>query len=248
MDIASYRRNMAFSVHFICESFSWYLRWIKYEKTWQRKKVNKNERKSRTYLSNLQRIIYFNAKFFYFLFFSFSNLMVLIYFGVFQHFVAGVLLPKRYSQRFRKVLKKMSVLESLFNQVVSLRACKFIKKESPAQVLSCEFYKIFKNVYFVEHLPTAASELEILVQNEEKSLLISNNEKYKQRQFPFKSVLLIENSLFCYTRKTGFQKFVGFIRPNEDIFTFTWLRIGEWYGWEFAVVLRKLCIRLSKNC
>ena len=31
-------------------------------------------------------------------------------------------------------------------------ACNFVKKESPTQVFSCEFCKIFKNTFFVEHL------------------------------------------------------------------------------------------------
>ena len=31
------------------------------------------------------------------------------------------------------------------------------QKETPVQVFSCEFYKILKNTYFVEHLRTAAS-------------------------------------------------------------------------------------------
>ena len=28
------------------------------------------------------------------------------------------------------------------------KACNFIKKETPAQVFSCEFCEIFKNTYF----------------------------------------------------------------------------------------------------
>ena len=35
---------------------------------------------------------------------------------------------------------------------------KGIKKETPTQVFSCEYCKIFKNSYFKEHLQTAASE------------------------------------------------------------------------------------------
>ena len=31
-------------------------------------------------------------------------------------------------------------------------ACNFIKKETLAQVFSCEFRKIFKSTYFTEHL------------------------------------------------------------------------------------------------
>ena len=30
-------------------------------------------------------------------------------------------------------------------------------KETPTQVFSCEYCKIFKNIYFEEHLPRAAS-------------------------------------------------------------------------------------------
>ena len=36
-------------------------------------------------------------------------------------------------------------------------ACNFIKKEALAQVFSCEFYKIFKNIYLYRTPPVAAS-------------------------------------------------------------------------------------------
>ena len=36
--------------------------------------------------------------------------------------------------------------------VLGLQACNFIKKEALAQVLSCEFYEIFKNTIFIERL------------------------------------------------------------------------------------------------
>ena len=39
------------------------------------------------------------------------------------------------------------------------QACNFIKKETLAQVLSCEFCEISKNTFFTEQLWTAASEL-----------------------------------------------------------------------------------------
>ena len=40
-----------------------------------------------------------------------------------------------------------------FNKVADLRpkACNFIEKEAPAQVLSCEFCEISKNTFFAEH-------------------------------------------------------------------------------------------------
>ena len=38
-----------------------------------------------------------------------------------------------------------------------MQACNFIKKETLAQVLSCEFCEIFKNTFLTEHLWTTAS-------------------------------------------------------------------------------------------
>ena len=37
-------------------------------------------------------------------------------------------------------------------------SCNFSKKDTLTQVFSCEFCKIFKNSFFIEHLFTAASE------------------------------------------------------------------------------------------
>ena len=39
------------------------------------------------------------------------------------------------------------------------QACNFIKKETVAQVFSCEFYEIFKNTFFHRAPPVAASVL-----------------------------------------------------------------------------------------
>ena len=38
------------------------------------------------------------------------------------------------------------------------KACNFIKKETLAQVFSCEFCEISKNTFFTEHLRTTTSE------------------------------------------------------------------------------------------
>ena len=43
------------------------------------------------------------------------------------------------------------------NEVTGLQASNFIKKETVAQVFSCEFCEIFKNAFFTEHLWTTAS-------------------------------------------------------------------------------------------
>ena len=43
------------------------------------------------------------------------------------------------------------------NKVAGLQACNFIKKETHAQVLSCELCEISKNTFFTEHVWTTAS-------------------------------------------------------------------------------------------
>ena len=56
------------------------------------------------------------------------------------------------------------MLGSLFNKVAGLKACNFIK-ETPTQVVFCEYCEIFKNTYFEEHLQMAASEpIKIVIQ------------------------------------------------------------------------------------
>ena len=42
--------------------------------------------------------------------------------------------------------------------LIKLQACNFIKKETLAQVFSCEFYEISKNTFFTEHLWTTWNE------------------------------------------------------------------------------------------
>ena len=39
-----------------------------------------------------------------------------------------------------------------FNKVVGLRDATLLKKETLAQVFSCEVCEIFKNTFFIEHL------------------------------------------------------------------------------------------------
>ena len=44
------------------------------------------------------------------------------------------------------------MLESLFKNKVVAKVGKFIKKEAPIQIISCEFSKTFTNTFFMEHL------------------------------------------------------------------------------------------------
>ena len=49
------------------------------------------------------------------------------------------------------------MLDSLLIKLLGLQVCNFIK-ESPTQVFSCEYFQIFKNTFFAEHLWETASE------------------------------------------------------------------------------------------
>ena len=64
-------------------------------------------------------------------------------------------------KNFAKLTGK-HLCQSLFLNKVAGRACNFIKKESLAQVFSCEFCEFFKNTFFTEHLRVTASETELL--------------------------------------------------------------------------------------
>ena len=58
------------------------------------------------------------------------------------------------------ILNKVVGVSPFFNCLISFQpqACNFIKKETLAQVFSCEFCEISKNTFFTEHLCTTASE------------------------------------------------------------------------------------------
>ena len=57
--------------------------------------------------------------------------------------------------------------------LIKFQACNFIKKESLAQVFSCEFCEISKDNFFTEHLRTTASGL--------KEVFL----KYHRANYPF---------------------------------------------------------------
>ena len=57
-----------------------------------------------------------------------------------------------------KVTERKTQNFDLLNFLTTIpEACNFIKKETLAQVLSCEFCEISKNASFTEHLWTTAS-------------------------------------------------------------------------------------------
>ena len=48
-------------------------------------------------------------------------------------------------------------------KVAGLKTFSFIKK-TPIQVFSCQYYEMFKNTYFEEHLRTAASDFLLCIE------------------------------------------------------------------------------------
>ena len=77
--------------------------------------------------------------------------------------------------------------ENTCTRVCRAKACNLIKKETLAQVFSCEIYEIFKNTFFREHLQTTASELTflkqpVIVEDEIKvSVILANKYKIKAK-------------------------------------------------------------------
>ena len=61
-------------------------------------------------------------------------------------------------RNFTKFTGKHQYLSLLFNKVTGLQACNFIKKETLAQVPSCEFCEISNKTFFTEYLWATASE------------------------------------------------------------------------------------------
>ena len=67
-------------------------------------------------------------------------------------------LQKRCSQKFHKIYRKENTCARVsFLIKLQAQGRNFIKKETLAQVFSCEFCEISKNNFFTEHLQTTAS-------------------------------------------------------------------------------------------
>ena len=73
-------------------------------------------------------------------------------------------MKKGVLKNFRKFTGKHLRQSLFFNKIGGLRpvACNFIKKETLAQVFSCEFCEISKNTFSTEHLQVIASGLALL--------------------------------------------------------------------------------------
>ena len=61
-------------------------------------------------------------------------------------------IKKGVLRNFAKFTGKHLCQSLFFNKVAGLRPATLLKKETLAQVFSCEFYEISKNTIFTEHL------------------------------------------------------------------------------------------------
>ena len=80
----------------------------------------------------------------------------------FFHMLNGSYWFYKWQKQPPEVFCKIGVLRSFAKFIgkhlcQSLWACNFIKKETAAQVFSCEFYEISKNTFLTEHLWATAS-------------------------------------------------------------------------------------------
>ena len=55
------------------------------------------------------------------------------------------------------------------------QACNFVKKQTLAEVFSCEFCEISKNTFFTEHLCATASKY--MINNHDKQQIMKNSTK-----------------------------------------------------------------------
>ena len=63
-------------------------------------------------------------------------------------------------KNFPKFTGKHLYQSLFFNKVAHLRPATLFENEALVQLFSCEFSKIFKNIFFTEHLQATASEQE----------------------------------------------------------------------------------------
>ena len=61
-------------------------------------------------------------------------------------------MKKGVLRNFRKFTGKHLCQSLFFNKVAGLRLATLLKKETLAQVFSCDFCEIYKNTFFTEHL------------------------------------------------------------------------------------------------
>ena len=72
--------------------------------------------------------------------------------------------------------------ESLFKWSCKPEDYNFIKKETPPQMLSCEFCNIFQNTHFVKHLQIAAS---VYKQHWDTNCMLMTENKVLRKHFTF---------------------------------------------------------------
>ena len=105
--------------------------------------------------------------------------------------------------------RKTTVLEPLFNKIASLKACKFILKETPIQVLPYEHCENLRTAFFIEHLQWLLMSIFI---------------------FPFTSLFFTISSKFLHKTKVFWRLFLSaefFTGLSESIVKPIWILSGQ---------------------
>ena len=90
--------------------------------------------------------------------FNYVSWAILLVLNIYKSSRPEVFCKKGVLRNFAKFPAKHLRQSLFFNKVVGQAwGLNFIKKETPAQVFSCEFCNIFKNIFSIEHLLTTAS-------------------------------------------------------------------------------------------
>ena len=88
-------------------------------------------------------------------------------------------IKKGVLKNFAKLTGKHLYHSCFFNKVAGWAACNFIKKETLVQVFSCEFWEIFKNTFFTEHLEATASRRNIHKMTSKEQVLLCRSSHWR---------------------------------------------------------------------
>ena len=122
-------------------------------------------------------------------------------------------------KNFAILSRKACVAEYLFNKVAGMKVCIFIKKETPAQLFSCEYCEIFKNNFFYKTPPVHHTFPKLYVMIELFGRLWVQNWHFSY--FLYHSFVFLHNSIrinIPWLFRTYFHtKIVTFVKCNFRI-------------------------------
>ena len=124
----------------------------------------------------------------------------------------------RKKRRSKKFVQNSQIITcvrvSFFNEVACLRSATLLKTETPTQLFSCEFCKIFKNVFFREHLQAAAA-------NISRYIIYGAAVRYHTAGSQLYIIFTINLSIVLFSRLKPFV-------IHRQFFMYSYLKIWPW--------------------